>query len=209
MEQPQNQPIYWDKHRIPINLTVIFALFVALYGLYSWYTGAGALLLIAGLAVGAYSWFTNPRQYWIYPDALVIVYGKPRTRVVSFTNLSHLEMRGQSAPDRLRALLHRGRQVVLLVRDPDAFNEQLQKALDDYRGQHTELGIGDSSSDDAPQVQDPPDQPPFLFLNLRRPSERVPENQPFLVRRLITKVNRPVHPEPVEGRSSRKEKRFK
>ncbi len=161
MEQPQNQPIYWDKHRIPINLTVIFALFVAVYGLYNLLQGTGGVLLVAGLAVGIYSWLTNPRQYWIYPDALVVVYGKPRTRVIPFTNVSQVEMRAQATPDRLRALLHRGRQVVLMVRDPDAFNEQLQKALDDYRGLHPELSILDSGPDDTAQVQDPPEQPPF------------------------------------------------
>ena len=61
MEQPQNQPIYWDKHRIPINLTVIFALFVAVYGLYSLLQGASGVLLVAGLAVGIYSWLTDPQ----------------------------------------------------------------------------------------------------------------------------------------------------
>jgi len=157
MEQPQNQPIYWDKHRIPVNLTVIFAIFVAAFGLYNYLQGAGALLLVAGLAVGAYSWLTNPRQYWIYPDALVLVYGRPRTRIIPFTNVSHVEMRSQATPDRLRALLHRGRQVVLLVRDPDAFNEQLQKALDAYRGQHPELAIGDYDPANTPQGQDTPD----------------------------------------------------
>ncbi len=161
MEQPQNQPIYWDKHRIPINLTVIFAIFVAAYGLYSWIQTNQPLLLFAGLAVGVYSWLTNPRQYWIYPDALVVVYGKPRTRVIPFTNVSHVEMRTQATPDRLRAALHRGRNLVLMVRDPDAFNEQLQKALDDYRGLHPELSILDSGSDDTTQVQDQPEQPPF------------------------------------------------
>ena len=160
MEQQQNQPIYWDKHRIPINLTVIFALFVAVYGLYSLLQGASGVLLVAGLAVGIYSWFTNPRQYWIYPDALVVVYGKPRTRVIPFTNVSHVEMRAQATPDRLRAALHRGRNLVLMVRDPDAFNEQLQKALDDYRGLHPELSVLESGPDDTVQVQDPPDQPP-------------------------------------------------
>ena len=158
MEQPQDQAIYWDKHRIPINLTVIFALFVAIFGLYSMSQGAPPMLFLAGLGVGLYSWFTNPRQYWIYPDALVVVYGKPRTRVISFTNLSHLEMRGQNAPDRLQASLHRGRKMVLLVRDPDAFNEQLQKALDAYRGLHPELGVGDDGPDDPSEAQDPPDQ---------------------------------------------------
>ncbi len=160
MEQPQYQPIYWDKHRIPFNLTVIFALFVAAYGLFNLIQTNQPVLLIAGLAVGIYSWLTNPRQYWIYPDALVVVYGKPRTRVIPFTNVSHVEMRAQATPDRLRAALHRGRNLVLMVRDPDAFNEQLQKALDDYRGLHPELSILDSGPDDTAQVQDPPEQPP-------------------------------------------------
>ena len=160
MEQQQNQPIYWDRHRVPINLTLIFAMFVAAFGLYNMLQGTGGLLLVAGLAVGAYSWLTNPRQFWIYPDALVIVYGKPRTRVISFTNLSHLEMRGQTAPDRLRASLHRGRKLVLVVRDPEAFNQQLQKALDDYRGLHPELSAGDTGQVETPPVQDPPEEPP-------------------------------------------------
>ena len=160
-DQPQEQPIYWDKHRIPFNLTVILAMFVAAYGLVTLLMGApNQMLLMVGMGVGAYSWLTNPRQFWIYPDALVIVYGKPRTRVISFTNLSHLEMRGQTAPDRLRASLHRGRKLVLMVRDPEAFNQQLQKALDDYRGLHPELSAGDTGQVETPPVQDPPEEPP-------------------------------------------------
>ena len=88
---------------------------------------------MAGLGVGAYSWFTNPRQYWVYPDALVIVYGSPRTKVLSFSNVSHLEMRALATPDRLRVWPYQGRRIVLLARDPDKFNEELQQALDDYR----------------------------------------------------------------------------
>ena len=132
MEQ-QTQPLYWDKHRIPVNLTIIFSLLVAVYGLYNFIQGAGPLLLVAGLGVGAYSWFTNPRQYWIYPDALVVVYGSPRTKVLSFSNVSHLEMRALATPDRLRVWPYQGRRIVLLARDPDKFNEELQQALDDYR----------------------------------------------------------------------------
>ena len=158
MEQQQNQPIYWDRHRVPFNLTIIFSLFVALYGLYSMIQGTGPMLLIAGLAVGIYSWLTNPRQYWIYPDALVIVYGTPRTRVIPFANVSHLEMLTRATPDRLRAWLHRGRRVVLLVRDPDSFNEKLQQALDDYQQLHPELTPGDDGFYDIPAAEDPTDQ---------------------------------------------------
>ena len=132
MEQ-QTHRLYWDKHRIPVNLTIIFSLLVAVYGLYNFIQGAGPLLLVAGLGVGAYSWFTNPRQYWVYPDALVIVYGSPRTKVLSFSNVSHLEMRALATPDRLRVWPYQGRRIVLLARDPDKFNEELQQALDNYR----------------------------------------------------------------------------
>ena len=157
MEQQPNQAIYWDKHRIPFNLTVILAMFVVAYGLFLMTQGADPRILLVGLGVGIYSWLTSPKQFWIYPDALVIVYGKPRNRVIPFTNLSHLEMRGQTAPDRLQVWLHRGRRVALVVRDPDAFNEQLQKALDDYRSLHPELAVGDYDSDEPPSLQDPPD----------------------------------------------------
>ena len=55
MEEPQNQPIYWDKHRIPINLTVIFSLAVAVFGLYSVISGnegniRGELIVLLGWA---------------------------------------------------------------------------------------------------------------------------------------------------------------
>ncbi len=103
------------------------------------------------MAVGAYSWFTNPRQYWIYPDALVIVYGTPRVRNIPFTNISHLEVRTLNTPDKLRAHFYKGRRAVLLVRDPDAFHEKLQKALDDYRSSHPELFLTDGDASYTPE----------------------------------------------------------
>ncbi|GIS83433.1 MAG: hypothetical protein CM1200mP15_20650 [Dehalococcoidia bacterium] len=33
MEDSQNQPIYWDKHRIPVNITIIFSLVVVVFGI--------------------------------------------------------------------------------------------------------------------------------------------------------------------------------
>ncbi len=156
MEQPQNQLIYWDKHRIPINFTVIFALGVAVFGIVQ-----GAMLLIfAGLGIGAYSWLTNARQYRVYPGALVINFGMPRRRVIPFGEISHLEMRQLNTPDRLRVWLINGRRVTLMARDPEAFQEQLQKALDEFKQHNPEHSIADHSSGDVSQSQGPSDQPP-------------------------------------------------
>jgi hypothetical protein len=136
MEQPQQRElIYWDKHRIPINLTILLSLGVAVLGVYR----GELLLIIAGIAVGLYSWFSNPRQYRIYQDALVIIYGTPRTRTIPFSNISHLEMRQLATPDRLRVWPVQGRRVVVMARDPEAFYDQLQKALDNFRRMHPEF----------------------------------------------------------------------
>lgn len=136
MEEPQqSELIYWDKHRIPINLTILFSLGVAIFGVFQ----QAPLLIIAGIAVGLYSWLTNPRQYRIYRDSLVIIYGTPRTRTIHFSNISHLEMRQLATPDRLRVWPIQGRRVVLMAHDPEAFHDQLQKALDDFRRLHPEL----------------------------------------------------------------------
>ena len=85
---PTNQPIHWDNHRVPMNLTLIFALGIAVIGLF---TGA-PVLFFAGMGVAAYTWFTRPRRYLIYPAALVIEYGRPRVKVISFAEISHLEL---------------------------------------------------------------------------------------------------------------------
>jgi hypothetical protein len=136
MEEPQQRElIYWDKHRIPINLTILLSLGVAVLGVYR----GELLLIIAGIAVGLYSWFSNPRQYRIYQDALVIIYGTPRTRTIPFSNISHLEMRQLATPDRLRVWPVQGRRVVVMARDPEAFYDQLQKALDNFRRMHPEF----------------------------------------------------------------------
>ena len=156
MEEPQNQPIYWDKHRIPVNLTVIFSLAVAVFGLYSIMSGnegniRGEFIVMLGLGSAAYSWLTNPRAYLIYTDALYIMYGKPRTKTFLFSNISHLEMRQLSTPDRLRVWLISGRRVVLMARNPEEFHDQLQRALDDFRKAHPEFAVVEP--DDSPQGQ--------------------------------------------------------
>jgi hypothetical protein len=151
MQDPQSQLVHSDRHRIPVNLTLLFSLGVAAFGVYTYLqSGDGLLLIVAGLGVGAYSWFTNPRQYDIYEDSLVVVYGAPRKRVIPFSNISHLEMRTLATPDRLRAWLTSGRRVVLMARNPEDFHDHLQKALDDFHRAHPEL----APTEDIPESQD-------------------------------------------------------
>lgn len=152
MEQAQNQPIHWDKHRIPVNITFIFSIAVVVYG----FVGVEWLLVIAGLGVGAYSWFTNPRQYAVYSDALSVVYGRPRIKVIPFHTISRLEMRELQTPDRLRVWLTNGRRVVLMVKDVDTFHDRLEQALNEFERTHPEYSIAEEPST---ELQEPPPQP--------------------------------------------------
>ena len=88
MEQPQEQPLHWDGPKSKFNITLIFSLVVAVIGLA---TGATFLLLL-GLLGAAMNWFTNAKRYLIYTNSLVVVYGRPRVKVIPYTDISHLEM---------------------------------------------------------------------------------------------------------------------
>lgn len=130
MQQPQAEPIHWDNHRGSINLTLILALGVVVIGMLQ---GTGQLVVI-GLAVAAYSWFTNPKQYLIYPDTLVIVYGRPRVRSIPFTEISHVEMLSLPIGNRLRVRLVSGRRIMLTARDSETFHDKLDEALNSFHG---------------------------------------------------------------------------
>jgi hypothetical protein len=141
-EEQSNRPLHSDKHRVPVNLTLILALVVAALGLYGIVIQGkpnAELTLIAGLAVAAYSWFTSPREYQIYQNALVIVYGRPRVKVIYFNQVSHLETLSVGFGDRLRVRLRNGRREVLHMRDPQTFRDRFQGALDDFNSEHPEL----------------------------------------------------------------------
>ncbi len=164
MEEAPASLVYWDKHRIPVNLTVIFALAVAVFGLYSMFQGTGEsairpeFIVILGVGTALYSWLTNPRTYLVYSDAVYILYGKPRIKRIGFDNVSHLEMRQLNTPDRLRVWPVQGRRVVVMARDPEAFHDQLQQALDDYRESHP--WVYDAEEPPQEMLLPPDDLPP-------------------------------------------------
>ena len=132
MAQQQDPPIYWDQHASRWNLTLIFALVVAVLGIMT-----GYLLTILGLAMAAYSWFTTPRQYLLYRDRMMIMYGMPRTRIISFGELSHAEILALPFGERLRLRMVDGKRMMLMMRDPSAFMGHLEDALARYHGEQT------------------------------------------------------------------------
>ena len=131
MQAPQEAPIHWDSNRRSMNLTLIFALIVAAFGLYGMFSaGDNGLVLALGLAVAAYSWLTTAKHYMIYPGYMVIMFGTPRRKVIPFQQISHVEFLSlPSIGDRLRVRMVNGRSLMLQPRDAETFHDRLEEAL--------------------------------------------------------------------------------
>ena len=67
----------------------------------------------------------------------MIVYGMPRTRVISFAEISHIELLALPLGERLRIRMISGGRVMLMMRDPSAFRGHLEDALARYHGEQT------------------------------------------------------------------------
>ena len=157
MQQSQEQPLHWDNHRTNLNLTFIFALIVAVIGILG-----QPVLFVIGIGVAIYSWLTNPKQYLIYRDALVIVYGRPRVKAYPFQEISHLETLSLPMGERLRVRMVNGSRIMLLTKDTDNFRAKLDEALEAFHGEQRgtdysqetqpelppENRMGESSSED-------------------------------------------------------------
>ena len=144
MAETRQEPIYWDKHKRPLNLTLFLALGISVLGLIQ----QNPQLVFLGLAVAAYTWLTSPKHYLIFPDHLVIMYGIPRRRVIPFRNVSHIEMLNlPPVGDRLRVVLMNNKRVMLMARDSETFHNRLEEALDKFR-------------DEGP-MEDTPDERPL------------------------------------------------
>lgn len=149
MAQQQETPIYWDQHASRWNITLIFALVVAVLGFMT-----DLLLIVLGLAMAAWSWFTTPRQYLLFRDRMVINYGMPRTRVISFAEISHVETLALPFGERLRIRMVDGKRMMLMMRDPSAFMGHLEDALARYHGEHTGGGIVETYGSDVSASRD-------------------------------------------------------
>lgn len=96
------------------------------------------LLIIVGLGVGAYSWLTSPRQYRVYPDALVIMYGMPRNRRIHFSQIREIANDRNFMGDPLRVYTSNRRRIPIQVHEPDAFYDYLEPALHEFRRRNPE-----------------------------------------------------------------------
>ncbi len=147
----QNQPLYWDKDRIPVNLTLILALGITAWGAVSslgWVDMGGnpSIIFALGVVVAIYTWVSTPRQYLIYANALCVVYGKPRVKVIHFKDIDVVEMGSLATVDQLRVRPIKGRRQPIRVRDVEAFYQQLETALNAFRAAYPEYGITIESS---------------------------------------------------------------
>lgn len=150
MQQTPEEPLHWDNHRTNLNLTFIFALIVAVLGI----LGQPPLFVI-GIGVAIYSWLTNPKQYLIYRDALVIVYGRPRIKSYPFQEMSHLELLSLPIGDRLRIRMANGRRLMLLTKDTETFRAKLDEALDAFHGGQRDTDYDEETRPDTePQIDD-------------------------------------------------------
>ena len=130
----QHEPFHIDRHKSSFNFTLALAMGVAVVGL----MGANPFLLIVGLAVAGFSWFTTPARYTLFDDRLVIAYGKPRIRHILFREIDQVDPLKLPIGTRLRVALRSRRPILIQPRDPDEFQSKLEGALESYRSSHSQ-----------------------------------------------------------------------
>lgn len=160
MAQQQENPIHWDQHAAKWNITLIFGAVVLLVGIVTFLQDGSPILPALGLVMAAYSWLTTPRQYLLYRDRLMVVYGAPRTRVISFAEISHVETLALPFGERLRLRMVSGSRVMLTMRDPGAFRDHLEDALSRYHGEQSgDYAAGHGAALDRPSNEPGQERP--------------------------------------------------
>ena len=150
-QQQQYQPIHADRHGSSFNLTLVIALVVLAMGVV---VAQDPLMVAVGLGVAAFSWLTTPGQYMLFPDRLVIAYGKPRIRHVLFQNISEVQMLKFAFGSRLMVRLQKGNRVLIQPRDAEEFESRFKGALESYIREHG------GPQEREQQQEEPPDQQP-------------------------------------------------
>ena len=144
MAQQQNQPIHWDTPKSRLNITLILSLGIFVIGLFS-----NPVLVILGVAGAAFTWFTNPKHYLIYENALVITYGRPRVKAFPFAEISHLEMLVLPMGNRLRVRMVSGRRVMVAAKNIDEFRDRLDEALEKFNGSYQRQQLQDEGQENS------------------------------------------------------------
>ena len=134
MAQSQYQPLHSDRNKSPFNFLLIAGLVAIGLGLF--FGAVNPSMVVIGLGVVAYAWFTTPTKYELFNDRLIIKYGQPRIKHVMFQNIEGVDnlMVPLSGP-RLRVREARGRGVWLTPRDPETFMDQFRQAMEAFRGE--------------------------------------------------------------------------
>ena len=176
MQQIQEEPIHWDNHRTKLNLTFVFALVVAVIGILG-----QPLLFVMGIGVAIYSWLTNPKQYLIYNDSLVIIYGRPRVKSYPFEDMAHLELLTLPIGDRLRVRMANGSRIMLIPSDSETFNVKLDEALEAFHARESGSAInqngGHNSGANTPTIIDVEPNPETIEPEIETVNEIPPETR--------------------------------
>ena len=93
-----------------------------------------SVLLVVGIALAGFQWFMAPRRYKIFEKELVITYGKPRQRIIPFDDISDVEVKRHALGAEIRIHRSTDKAVSLHPWDPRRFHENLESALNRYRG---------------------------------------------------------------------------
>ena len=166
--------------------------------------GSGAwLLIVVGLGVGAYSWLTSPRQYRVYSDALIIMFGTPRRRTIHFSDIREVVSDRGFMGDPLRVYTMNRRRIPLQVREPEEMHRYLDSALADFRRAYPQY---------APPPEEPepgqaaPDVVESTAANGSQPSIDV-SPEPEASETVETEPAAPAEPDPPPERSPRSRRR--
>ncbi len=151
----QSPPIHTDRHKASFNFTLILSIGVVVVGVLS---GFEPILIIMGIAFGAFAWLTTPTQYLIFEDRLQIVYGRPRTRDLGFHEVAGVEAINLPFGVRLMIVTDRGRRHFIQPRDPEQFGGLLQDALSRFRARYGMPSEPQPPAEPPPPVD--PEQPP-------------------------------------------------
>ena len=136
-----SDPIYTEQHRSTFlsNFLWYLGLLLILVALLSFVPPLGsgsfasrsfdvAVLLLLGVALAGGHWLLAPRRYEVYEEGLVVVFGRPRVRLVRYPEVSDIEVRQHALGTELRLILSHGGMVRIYPLHPREFHENLEKA---------------------------------------------------------------------------------
>ena len=138
----ESELLYSEQHRstflsnflwyLGLGLVVVAVLSVAFgsFGMSSWGNRFfdGAVLLGLGALLAGGHWLFAPRRYEVYEGGLVVVYGRPRLRLVRYPEISDIEVVKHPLGTELRIHLGQGGVVRLYPLHPREFHENLEAA---------------------------------------------------------------------------------